>query len=107
MKRYGSMIKIKQDNFEKYQDLHSAVWPEVLATIKNCNIRNYSIYYKDGVMFSYFEYAGNDFNTDMGRMAADSKTQEWWSVVKPLMEPLETREAGDFWAEMEEVFHLD
>ncbi len=107
MIRYGAMIKIKAGNFEKYRSFHSAVWPEVLDMIKQCHIRNYSIFHKNGFMFSYFEYDGDDFIADMAKMAADAKTQEWWDVVKPLMEPLGSCKEGEFWAEMTEVFHLD
>jgi L-rhamnose mutarotase len=34
--------------------------------IMACNIRNYSIYNKDGYLFSYFEYVGEHFDRDMG-----------------------------------------
>ncbi len=48
MKRYGSVIGVKPEKLEEYKKLHAAVWPAVLAMISECNIRNYSIYYKDG-----------------------------------------------------------
>lgn len=64
-------------------------------------------YHKDGYLFSYFEYTGGDFGADMAKMAAHPKTQEWWAIMKPMQEPLETRKDGEWWAEMEEVFHLD
>ena len=79
----------------------------MMAMIKKCNIRNYSIYYKDGFLFSYFEYVGKDYAADMVKMAADPKTQEWWAYVKPMQEPLATRKDGEWWAEMEEIFHMD
>lgn len=60
MERYGSVIGVKPEKLEEYKKLHAAVWPGVLAKIKECNIRNYSIYYKDGLLFSYFEYIGDD-----------------------------------------------
>jgi len=82
-------------------------WPEVLDAIRRSNIRNYSIYYKDGYLFSYFEYVGDDFEADMAKMAADPKTQEWWAIMKPMQRPLESRRPGEWWAEMEEVFHTD
>jgi len=107
MKRYGSVIRLKPGALEEYRRLHAAVWPEVLARIKDCNISNYSIYHKDGVLFSYLQYHGSDFAADMAKMAADPATQRWWDVCQPLQEPLETRAAGEWWAEMEEVFHLD
>ena len=105
MKRYGMTIKIRPENLDEYKRLHADVWPDVLKIIGECNIRNYSIYHKDGMMFSYFEYVGNDFDADMAKMAADPTTQKWWDVCKPLMDPLETRAPGEFWANMEEVFH--
>ena len=105
MKRYGMAVKIKPENLDEYKRLHADVWPDVLKMIGECNIRNYSIYHKDGMMFSYFEYVGEDFDADMAKMAADPTTQRWWDVCKPLLDPLETRVAGEFWAGMEEVFH--
>lgn len=107
MKRYGMMIRLKPGAEEEYKRHHAAVWPPVLAMIRECNIRNYSIYLKDGLLFSYFEYHGHDFAADMAKMAADKTTQEWWGVVQVLQQPLETRRQGEWWAEMEEVFHLD
>lgn len=107
IKRYGMVIKVKPEKFEEYKKLHAAVWPEVLNTIKQCNISNYSIYHKDGLLFSYFEYGGTDFEADMAKMAADAMTQKWWDVCKPCQEPLETRAEGEWWANMEEVFHID
>jgi L-rhamnose mutarotase len=105
MKRYGMAIKIKSENLDEYRKLHANVWPDVLKMIRECNIRNYSIYHKDGMMFSYFEYVGEDFDADMAKMAADSTTQKWWDVCKPLLDPLETCAPEEFWANMEEVFH--
>ena len=107
MKRYGSVIRVRQEKLEEYKKLHSAVWPDVLDMIKKCNINNYSIYYKDGFLFSYFEYVGNDYNADMAKMAADPMTQKWWDVCTPCQQPLDTRAPGEWWAEMEEVFHAD
>jgi L-rhamnose mutarotase len=58
-------------------------------------------------MFAYFEYHGTDFAADMAKMAADPKTQEWWKLCGPMQRPLDTRAQGDWWASMEEVFHVD
>ncbi|PYT77401.1 MAG: L-rhamnose mutarotase [Acidobacteria bacterium] len=107
MKRYGSVIGVKSELIEEYKRYHTAVWPEVLATIHDCNIRNYSIFLKDDLLFGYFEYHGTDFRTDMAKMAADPKTQEWWKIMGPMQRPLDSRADGEWWANMEEVFHLD
>ena len=107
MKRFGSIIKLKPEKLTEYRQLHANVWPDVLNMIHSCNIRNYSIYFKDGFLFSYFEYHGADFAVDMKRMAADPQTQAWWKLTDPCQEPLESRKAGEWWAGMEEFFHLD
>ena len=107
MKRYGMVIRVRPEKLEEYRRLHAKVWPAVLRTISECNIRNYSIYHKDGYLFSYFEYHGGDFGADMAKMAADPVTQEWWAVCEPCQEPLLTRAPGEWWADMEEVFHTD
>ena len=107
MKRYGMVIDVKPEKIDEYKKLHAAVWPEVLKKITESNIRNYSIYLKDNTLFSYFEYIGNDFNADMDKMGADPTTQKWWDVCKPCQQPIETREKGEWWANMEEVFHQD
>jgi len=107
MTRYGSVIRVKPERLDDYKKLHAAVWPKVLAKITECNIRNYSIYHRDGWLFSYFEYHGEDFDADMAKMASDPTTQEWWAVCKPCQEPLETKSEYEWWASMEEVFHCD
>lgn len=106
MQRIGMVIGVKPEKIADYKRLHAAVWPEVLARISACNIRNYSIFLKEpeNLLFSFFEYHGTDYAGDMAKMAADPKTQEWWAVCMPCQAPLETRNEGEWWASMEEVF---
>jgi L-rhamnose mutarotase len=107
MKRFGQVIRLKPGVLEEYKRYHAAVWPEVLDMIAQCNIRNYSIYHRDGTLFAYFEYYGIDFAADMARMAADPNTQQWWKIMDPMQDPLPNRGEGKWWANMEEVFHAD
>jgi L-rhamnose mutarotase len=109
MQRMGSVLGIKPESIAEYKRIHAAVWPEVLDMIAKCNIRDYTIFLKEpeNLLFSYFEYHGVDFAVDAAKMAADPKTQEWWSVCMPMQAPLATRKEGEWWAEMENVFHVD
>lgn len=107
MKRYGKLIRVKPEKLTEYKQLHAAAWPQVLQTIYTSNIRNYSIFYRDGLLFSYYEYVGDDLAADMAKAATDPTTQEWLKLTDPCQEPLETRRTGEWWAEMEEVFHTD
>jgi len=110
--RYASVIGLGSGKVEDYKRLHTAVWPEILEKIKGCAMHNYSIFLRklpDGnyYLFSYFEYAGTDIEADSARMAGDPKTQEWWELCKPCQQPLADRAEGEWWAGMEEVFHVD
>ena len=79
--------------------------------IKECNIRNYSIYLREVdpgkiYLFSYFEYTGDDFAADMARMAADPTTQKWWKETDPCQSRCPHGET-EWWSRMDEVFHTD
>ena len=109
MQRMGQVIGLNAADIAEYKRLHAAVWPDVLKMITACNIRNYSIFLKEpeNLLFAYFEYHGTDFAADMAKMADDKTTQEWWAVCMPCQAPLATRAEGEWWADMEEVFHHD
>ncbi len=111
-KRVGTIIGIKdKESILPYTQLHAAPWPGVIAAIEKANIRNYSIYLgeveKDRyLLFSYFEYVGNDFDADM-KGVADDVTRAWWKYCEPLQQPLPTRKEGEWWSSTREVFHMD
>ncbi len=108
-KRYGSILGLKPEAIAEYKRIHDAVWPKVLKQISGSNISNYSIYLKEpeNLLFAYFEYTGTDYAADMARMAEDPTTQAWWKICMPMQSPLDTRKEGEWWAAMEEVFHVD
>lgn len=107
MQRFASVIGLQPENHAEYERLHADVWPAVLERLSASHVVNYSIYRHGDLLFSYMEYAGDDFDADMATMAADPVTQEWWEVCMPLQRPLEDRAEGEWWKAIPEVFHLD
>ena len=110
MKRYGSVVGVKEDRLDEYLKLHANVWPEVEDKMYECNIRNFTIFLRrlpdqKHYLFCYFEYVGDDYVADMKRMAADETTQKWWDISKPCHEPFADRAVDEWWATMEEVVH--
>ncbi len=105
----GMVIRLRPERAEEYERLHAAVWPEVLACIAACNIRNYTIFLRrpEMLLFASLDYHGEDFAADMARMAADPATQRWWALTDPCQEPLPDRPEGSWWAPMHQVFHAD
>jgi predicted TIM-barrel fold metal-dependent hydrolase/L-rhamnose mutarotase len=108
-KRYGAVLGLKPEQVTEYKRVHTAVWPKVLEQIKNSNIRNYSIYLREpeNLLFAYYEYTGDNHDADMAAMAADPVTQDWWKICMPMQQPLPTKGDTEWWASMEEVFHID
>ena len=105
--RHGSVVNLRPECQEQYRALHADVWPDVLRQIRESNLRNYTIFLRDGMLFSYFEYVGEDLEADLAAMAADPRTQEWWSLTDPCQQPVDTAAPGELWAPLEEVFHVD
>jgi len=108
MKRFGWVARVKPEQYDEYKRLHADVWPDVLETISACNLRNYSIFHRDGQLFTYVEYTGDDFAADMAKMADDETTRDWWDLVIPMFEDADPdTPGGNVWADMEEIFHLE
>ncbi|HEX6518936.1 MAG TPA: L-rhamnose mutarotase [Streptosporangiaceae bacterium] len=107
VQRFASIVRLRPEHEAEYRDLHVNVWPDVLAALKRAHVRNYSIFLRDGLLFSYLEYTGDDYAADMAGVAADEATQRWWQLTDPCQQPLPSAATGEWWAPAEEVFHLD
>jgi L-rhamnose mutarotase len=105
--RKAAVIKVKPDKLDLYKKLHAEPWENVNKKLKECNVQNYSIYYRGGYLFSYLEYTGDDWSEDMKKLASDSTIQTWWKLTDPCQEPVEFAKEDEWWANMEEVFHLN
>jgi len=107
MRRICQLVGVKPEAIAEYERIHAAVWPEVLATIHACNIRNYTIFRHGDTLMAYFEYIGSDYRADAAKIAADPKMQEWWRITDAMQVPLTGHEEGAWWLEIPEVFHVD
>jgi L-rhamnose mutarotase len=109
MIRFGQTIHLRPEAEEEYKRIHVKIWPEIEKGIRDSGITNYSIFLKDGVMFAYYEYTGPEAELDarMEQLANAPRMQEWWGVTKAMQKPLDTRAEGEWWANMQEVFHQD
>jgi L-rhamnose mutarotase len=101
---HAQVVGLRPERREEYLALHRAVWPEVEATLRACGFRDYRIHLHGDLLFSTFEYVGDDYAADLARMAADPATQRWWALTDPCQVPLD--DTGTPWAEAEEVYHL-
>lgn len=105
MQRIAQVIGLDHEAIGDYERHHAAVWPGVLATIRACNIRDYSIYRYGDLLFATYTYVGADLDADMARMAADPETQRWWAIMRPIQRPVPEATDGEWWHDLSEVFH--
>ncbi len=110
VRRIAAITGLKPEKEAWYRTLHAAPWPQVNATIKTANIRNYTIYLKaigeKLYLLSYFEYVGDDYDADMRKIARCPVTRRWWKETDACQLPLpEAARKGQIWEEMEEIFY--
>jgi L-rhamnose mutarotase len=106
VKRFGSVIGLKPEFEERYIILHRHTFPGVLKRIHDSNIRNYSIFLREGMLFSYYEYHGQYYEGDMQKISEDTITRDWWKLTDPMQEPIQDRKEGEWWASMDEIGHF-
>lgn len=99
--RFGQIGRLKKEKIEEYEALHANPWPAVIQTIRDCNLKSYSIFRKEDQVFAYFEYVGDNFEKDMDKMAEDPQTQLWWTYTKPCFVE------NEFYVDMKQIFYCD
>lgn len=107
MTRHGFVVGVRPERREEYLELHRAVWPRVEQAMRENNIRNYSIFIIDDVLFGTYEYVGGDYDADMAHIQADPTSREWWTRTNPCQVAFGTAPAGTLWREMDLAWHMD
>lgn len=67
---------------ERYEELHRAVWPEVLQRMREVGLRRYLIFRDGCELFHLVEC--DDYDAAMAALAADPINQRWEATVAPL-----------------------
>ena len=65
----AAVIRLRPEKEAQYRAMHADTWPQVLRTLKEAGVSNYSIFLRDGMLFSYMEFDGqSDFEASMENM---------------------------------------
>jgi len=106
IKRVGMVVGIDPGQIEEYRRLHADDNPGVRDILHKYHMQNFSIFLQqmpDGKWyeFGYYEYTGDDFESDMKKMDEEPRTKEWLKVCDPMQIPLPGAKG---WTEMERVY---
>jgi L-rhamnose mutarotase len=105
------MVNLKDDAaaIDAYRRFHREVWPEVLHSLRLVGVQRMDIHLLGRRAVMIVEMAdGLDYRAAFKAHAASSqRVAEWEGLMKSLQEPPAEARAGDWWALMEPVFHMD
>lgn len=106
MKRICFTLRVKPELLEEYKVRHQAVWPEMLAALRETGWTNYSLFLRpDGLLVGYLETP--DFERALAGMAGREVNARWQQAMARFFIGGDERAADEQMAPLEEVFHLD
>jgi L-rhamnose mutarotase len=110
MKRYCLTLDLKNDPqlIAEYEAQHRAVWPEVMASIKDAGIVSMEIYRFGNRLCMVMETEdGFSFEAKAAADAHNEKVQAWESLMWKFQQPLPGVPEGTKWVLMEKIFDLN
>jgi L-rhamnose mutarotase len=109
--RHVFTLNLKDDPaiVDAYRRHHRAVWPEVQASLRRVGVEQMDIYLLGRRLVMVVEMRdGRDYRDAFRAHASSSqRVAEWERLMKSLQEPAAEAGAGEWWAVMKPVFHLE
>lgn len=89
----------------EYEQYHRAVWPEVLASIKDSGITGMEIFRVENRLFMIMETVENfSFEAKAAADAENKKVQEWEQLMWQYQRAIPGGKPGEKWRLMERIF---
>jgi L-rhamnose mutarotase len=104
MARYAWVLEVRPGYEEEYKRRHEEIWPEMVETLKEAGVRNYSIFRYGLTLFGYFETEDIDRTTK--HLAGSEVNQRWGEWMDPIMK-LEIDPNTDFPYLLPLQWHMD
>lgn len=105
LQRVCFQLQVRPERLDEYRERHRAVWPDMLAALRETGWHNYSLFLRaDGQLTGYFETPSLQAARD-GMARAEVNTR-WQSEMAPFFVELEGTPDQGF-LQLEEVFHLE
>lgn len=96
---------MKKDRLAEYKERHKAVWPEMIAALKETGWNNYSLFLRDdGMLVGYVETP--DFQAALDGMAGLDVNARWQAQMKEFFEDPAGRNPDEQMRPLEHVMFL-
>ena len=109
MTRYCLALDLKDNPtlIAAYEEYHTSVWPEIIASIKEAGIKSLEIYRVANRLFMIIE-ADDDFSFEK-KAVMDAKNEmviQWEKLMWEYQQALPTGKPGEKWVLMNKIFSL-
>ncbi|QIK72006.1 L-rhamnose mutarotase [Propioniciclava coleopterorum] len=105
MERVCFQLQVRPERLEEYKARHAAVWPDMLAALRDTGWGNYSIFLRpDGLLIGYLETESLAAAQDA--MAATDVNARWQAEMGEFFVDLDLPPDQGF-LRLEEIFNLD
>ena len=99
------LLQVRPERLDDYKLRHQAVWPDMLAALRDTGWHNYSLFLKDdGLLVGYFETPS--LEAARSGMASREVNARWQAEMAPFFVDLEGA-PGQGFLRLTEVFHLE
>ncbi|OYW19890.1 MAG: L-fucose mutarotase [Sphingobacteriales bacterium 12-47-4] len=110
MNRYSLALDLKEDPalIAEYEAWHAAVWPEILASIRDSGILGMEIYRWSNRLFMIMETADDfSFEKKSAMDKANEKVNQWEELMWKYQQALPGTAPGEKWILMDKIFDLN
>lgn len=99
------MLRVRPDRLAEYTERHRAVWPEMLAALRDAGWDSYSLFLgADGLLVGHVET--DDLPAAQAAMEATEVNARWQAEMAPFFTDLDGRTPDAGLLLLPEVFHL-
>jgi L-rhamnose mutarotase len=109
-KTFGLTLALQDDphKIATYRREHQAVWPEVVARLRECGVQKMEIFLRGTRLFMYL-VTDDDFDPrrDFARINEDPVSARWNAYMAELQARAPEAGPDEWWAVMDQVFDLD
>lgn len=104
MPHYCFTNRVREDALAEYKAAHAAVWPEMLAALRDAGWRNYRLYLSpDGLLVGHFE--ADDYDAAQAAMARTAVNAQWQAHMEQFF--ADPGNPDENFRLLQEVFHLE
>jgi L-rhamnose mutarotase len=106
VRRVCFTLQVDPARLDEYRRRHAAVWPEMLAALRDTGWRDYSLFLReDGLLVGYF--LTEDLDAALAGMEATDVNRRWQAEMAPFFVDLPGGRPDRGMHVLAEVFNLD